>query len=157
MNSTNSIALQSDESGKNYFFLALLINFIWINASEVFRYFVFIMPMMQEELAFIPNVAPMDLTIFMIWGIWDCILIFSVTAFSWIFFDKFGGSYTSAFRVGFFIWCSIFVILWLGLFNMNIVSSPKIILTALSLSLVELVIAACITRFYYLKNEAVNI
>ncbi len=30
------------------FTVALIVNFVWINAPEVFRYFAFVMPMMRE-------------------------------------------------------------------------------------------------------------
>ena len=49
--------------------MALIVNFIWINASEVFRYFAFVMPMMREAFPMVPNVAPMNLPVFMIWGV----------------------------------------------------------------------------------------
>ena len=46
------------------FLFALLVTTVWINASQVFRYFVFVMPMMHEALSGVGNFAPMDLIIF---------------------------------------------------------------------------------------------
>lgn len=44
----------------------------WVNASEVFRYFMIVMPRMH---AFRADTAPMDWTIFTIWGAWDTLLV----------------------------------------------------------------------------------
>jgi hypothetical protein len=48
--------------------LALLINFLWINTSEVFRYFAFVMPMMRDAFPNVPDVAPMNVPVFLIWA-----------------------------------------------------------------------------------------
>lgn len=128
------------------FALTFLITTLWINASEVFRYFVFIMPMMQEYLAVIPDVADMNILIFLVWGVWDTILTFAVVGFSWIYFERTGFSSRNAIISGTMVWASVFVILWLGLYNMNL-ASPAILAIALPLSLFELVIAAFIVRW----------
>ena len=44
------------------FVRACLAVSIWINVSEIFRYFVFVMPM-------VPDVAPVNLSVFLIWGL----------------------------------------------------------------------------------------
>lgn len=136
-------AILEKELPSRWFWIALFWNFLFMNASEVFRYFAFIMPMIREHLSVIPNVAPMDFGVFAVWGIWDTILIVSVTGFVWMFFDRYGESWKKAVTAGTLIWCAIFVILWLGLYNMNL-ATGKIVLVALSLSWVELVIAAFI-------------
>ena len=51
---------------KHVFLPVLLANFVWINASEVFRYFAFVMPMMRQALPQVPDVAPMSVAIFMV-------------------------------------------------------------------------------------------
>jgi hypothetical protein len=48
---------------------------VWINASEIFRYFTLVMPMTRETLATVPNVAPMNLPVFLVWGLWDTLLV----------------------------------------------------------------------------------
>jgi len=128
------------------FALTFLLTTLWINASEVFRYFVFIMPMMQEYLSALPNVADMNIRIFMVWGIWDTILTFAVVGFSWIYLERVGFSTRNAIICGTCVWASIFVILWLGLYNMNL-ASPVILLGALPLSWLEMVIAALIVNW----------
>lgn len=125
------------------FLLAAVLNTIWINLSEVFRYFAFVMPMMRTALAGVENAAPMDLGVFMIWGLWDTILVFGVTGFSWLFLDRFRFGTRNAVVAGTLFWLSVFVILWLGLFNMNL-ATPAILAVALPLALIEMLIAAAI-------------
>ena len=62
------------------FLTALIVNFIWINLSEVFRYFVFVMPMMRDAFPNVIDVAPMSIQIFFIW-----VIIFYIN----IFFNRF--------------------------------------------------------------------
>jgi hypothetical protein len=128
------------------FIRAFLINTLWINASEVFRYFAFVMPMMRKALPSVENVAPMNAVVFAIWGGWDTILIAVVTLFVWLFLERFGYTLRNATIGGTLCWMSIFVILWLGLFNMNL-ATPKILAIALPLALLELLIAAYIVKW----------
>jgi len=122
---------------------AFLINLLWINMSEVFRYFVFIMDMMREAFPQITDIAPMSPSIFLIWGIWDTILVFSITGFSWLFLDRFGHGYRNAIIAATLFWMSVFLILWLGLYNMNL-ATEKILLVALPLAWFEMIIASII-------------
>ncbi|MEO0908935.1 MAG: hypothetical protein AAFW66_06000 [Pseudomonadota bacterium] len=127
------------------------LNMIWINLSEVFRYFAFVMPMMRDAFPVLPEVAPMNIPVFLVWGIWDTILVLSVCMIAWLSLDKFGTSIKSTVLIGTGIWASIFVILWLGLFNMNL-ATPQILLTALPLAWIELVVAVFIVRWSMLRN-----
>lgn len=125
------------------FVKTLFVNFIWINASEVFRYFVFVMPMMRTTFPGVENVAPMNAGVFAIWGLWDTVLVFSTTGFAWLFLERFGYGKQNAILAGTLFWLATFVILWLGLFNMNL-ATPKILAVALPLSLAELVVGAIV-------------
>lgn len=128
------------------FWLTLLINAIWINASEIFRYFVFVMPMLRDSFPQIENVAPMDLIIFARWAVWDTILLFAVTGFFWIALEGFGRSVRNALIAASAVWLAIFGILWLGMLNMNL-ATPEIAAIALALSWVELAVAGLIVRY----------
>lgn len=137
------------------FVIALLINIIWINASEVFRYFAFVMPLMREAFPQVSNIAPMNLPVFLIWAVWDTILILAVTGFSWLFLGVFGQGKWNALKAATLLWVSIFVILWLGLFNMNL-ATPKILMVALQLAWIELAIASLIVNWsmtHYAKQD----
>ncbi|MEM9128608.1 MAG: hypothetical protein AAGA97_02670 [Pseudomonadota bacterium] len=90
--------------------LALGLNVIWINASEVFRYFAFVMPMMRDAFPELPGIAPMNLTVFAIWGIWDSILVCSATFIPWFWMQQSGISKASALLAGSFVWMTVFVI-----------------------------------------------
>ncbi|WP_269581246.1 hypothetical protein [Roseibium sp. Sym1] len=131
---------------------ALGYNFLWINASEVFRYFAFVMPMMREALPTLPDVAPMTLPVFLIWGLWDTVLILAATFLSWLMLERFGNTIGVAIAAGTLIWATVFVILWLGLYNMNLATVP-VVLTALPLAWIEMVIAALIVRWTHLRTS----
>jgi hypothetical protein len=122
------------------------VNFIWINLSEVFRYFAFVMPMMRDALPMVPDVAPMNLPTFLIWGLWDTILVLAATFFIWLMLDRFGISLRSALLAGTAVWGAIFVILWVGLFNMNLATLP-VLAIALPLAWVEMAVAALVVRW----------
>ena len=128
------------------FLYAFALNMIWVNASEVFRYFVFVMDMMQTTFPQIADIAPMNLGVFAIWGIWDTIIVLSICGFSWLFFEKFGYGLGNAVIAGTLFWLSVFVVLWLGLFNMNL-ATLEILAVVLPLALLEQVVAAIIVNY----------
>jgi hypothetical protein len=130
---------------------ALVANLLWINLSEVFRYFIFIMPMMRDNLVGVRDAAPMNLPVFLIWGIWDTILVLAATGFAWLILERFGTSLRVTIGAGTTIWAAIFLILWLGLWNMNLASLP-IIAVALPLAWIEMVVAAGIVRWAMLRG-----
>jgi hypothetical protein len=51
------------------------------------------------------------------------------------------------------MWCAIFLIFWLGAFNMNL-ATPIILAVALPLAWVEMVVAAMIVRWGKLRIGA---
>ena len=128
------------------FIITLLVNGVWINASEIFRYFLFVMPMMRETFPQISDVAPMTLPVFLIWGIWDTVLLFAVTGFVWLYLERFGAGFSNSVLAGTLAWLSIFGIFWLGLYNMNL-ATLSILSIALPLSWLELAIAALIVNW----------
>lgn len=120
---------------------ALIANTVWINASEVFRYFLFVMPMMRAAFPEVPDIAPMSVSVFLVWGVWDAVLIAVATGAAWLAFDRYGEGWRVALAAGAAVWLAVFVILWLGLYNMNL-ATPGILAVALPLALVEMVVAA---------------
>ena len=127
------------------------MNLVWINASEVFRYFAFVMPMMREALPGVVDVAPMNLPVFLIWGLWDTVLVVVTTTIIWLGLTLKGSSIGMTIAAGSFVWLTVFVILWLGLFNMNL-ATPEILGVALPLAWVEMVVAAFITRWNLIRG-----
>ncbi|MEP5760005.1 MAG: hypothetical protein ABJ327_12005 [Litoreibacter sp.] len=133
------------------FLYAAITNFIWINLSEVFRYFAFIMPMMREALPMVPDIAPMNAPTFMIWGIWDAIVVGAATLIPWLMLNVAGGTIKNALLAGTGVWLTIFGVFWLGTFNMNL-ATPAIVLTALSLAWFEMMVAALIVWWFCFRS-----
>jgi hypothetical protein len=133
--------------------IAFLLNMLWMNASEVFRYFAFVMPMMRRTLGVVPDVAPMNIPVFLIWGLWDTILIVIATGFSWLVLERFGASVRTAVVAGTSVWAAVFVLFWVGLWNMNL-ATPAVMAVALPLAWCELVVAALIARWAMRRKSA---
>ncbi|EBA18463.1 hypothetical protein RSK20926_12109 [Roseobacter sp. SK209-2-6] len=134
------------------FIAALIANFLWINASEVFRYFIFVMPMMRSAFPMLPDVAPMNLSVFMIWSIWDTILVLTATLLPSMAMKLFGASAVHAILYGTGAWMAVFVILWLGLFNMNL-ATTNVLAIALPMAWIEMVIAALIAWWFATRDR----
>ena len=143
-------------SWRTPFTYALAINFLWINLSEVFRYFVFVMPMMREALPLVSDVAPMSLSVFLIWGIWDTILAAAATTAPWLALSIFGATLRTTLLAATGVWLSIFGLIWIGIYNMNL-TTWQIVLTALPLAWFEMIIAALVVRWVcFDKVEAIS-
>lgn len=125
------------------FWIAIGLNMIWINLSEVFRYFAFVMPMMRDAFPALPGVEPMNIPVFLVWGVWDTILVVSVCSIAWLSLSRFGIAPRVILLTATGIWAAIFVILWLGLFNMNL-TTVSIVLVALPLAWIEMLVATVI-------------
>lgn len=123
--------------------MATAANFVWVNASEIFRYFAFIQRMMRDAFPQLPDIAPMNIPIFLSWGVWDTLVVMAVSGFSWLYLERFGGGVRNALVAGSLVWIVVFGVLWLGLLNMNL-ATVRIVLTALPLAWIEMVVAALI-------------
>ena len=134
-------------------FVAIGLNMVWINLSEVFRYFLFVMPAMRAAFPELPDVAPMSVSVFLIWGVWDTILVLSVSIIAWLSLERFGVSESSVVLTATGIWAAIFVILWLGVLNMNL-ATPAILLAALPLAWVEMIVAVIIVAWALSRTPA---
>jgi hypothetical protein len=122
----------------------ILLTSIWINASEVFRYFVIVMPAMRKALSVVPNVAPMNWQVFTIWGIWDAVLTIVTVFVTWLCANVFGKTTTTIMIAGTTCWATFFLLFWLALVNMNL-SNVSLLWFTLPLSWIEMTIAAWIT------------
>jgi hypothetical protein len=134
---------------KNFIIISLLVS-IWVNASEVFRYFVIVKPEMQSTLSMVPNVASMDLTIFSIWGIWDTILTMCCVFMYYLYSEKYGRSVSSIIKAGTISWAFFFLLFWIGLPNMNLVNWSFIFLP-LALAWIEMIVASYLTNLLLKK------
>jgi hypothetical protein len=135
---------------KQFIVTALIVS-IWINISEVFRYFVIVVPMMKDYLSILPGVVPMNWSIFASWGVWDTILTALVVFVYWLVAQSLGNSLMSTFIAATTSWALFFLLFWLGMVNMGL-ASVSIALIALPLALFEMVVACLISSKLYTKN-----
>lgn len=135
------------------FIVITIITSLWVNASEVFRYFVLVRPEMHEYLSVVPNVADMNWGIFAIWGLWDTLLTALYVFLFWLCAQTFGNNLKSILISGFMSWCFFFLLFWVGMANMNL-SSWSYLLIVLPLALIETLVAAFIASKLYLRKNA---
>ena len=132
---------------KDFLITTLLVS-IWVHVSEVFRYFVIVRPKMHETLSAIPNVADMNMGIFLIWGAWDTLLTALFVFLFWVCAQVFGNNHRSVTISGLVSWCFFFVLFWVGMANMNL-SSWSFTIIVLPLALLETMVAAFIASKLY--------
>jgi hypothetical protein len=122
---------------------ALIASFLWINASEVFRYFVFVLPMTRRAMTDVVDAAPMNLPVFLVWGAWDGLLFACASLLMWLYFERFGGGGRGVLGAGTLAWAAVFVLFWVATWNMNM-TQAAIPLTALPMAWLETMVAAAI-------------
>ena len=94
------------------FAIIVLITSIWVNASEVFRYFVLVMPRVKKYWNGLETVADTSWTIFGIWGIWDTILTAMTVFLFWLYSQRFGNNNRSILISAILGWIFFFVLYW---------------------------------------------
>ena len=137
----------------NNFIYVTLITSIWINLSEVARYFLVVKPQMQAYLFEIKNVADMNLIIFMIWGVWDTLLTVLIVFICWLCIQVFGNNRKSIAISALISWSLFFVLFWVGMANMNL-SSWSFLITVLPLAFLETLVASIIIATLLKKFSA---
>ncbi|OEK00263.1 hypothetical protein BFP97_01485 [Roseivirga sp. 4D4] len=135
------------------FIIVVLITSIWINASEILRYFLLVMPMMKDYWGGVDHrIAEMDGLIFSIWGLWDTLLTGVLVFVVWLYTQFFGSSNRSIIFSSSLVWAAVFVIFWVATSNMGL-SNWGILLVALPLSWVEMVIGGWISVKLYSSRK----
>ena len=130
------------------FVIITLITSIWVNASEVFRYFLFVKPALEQRFLGFEGIAPMDWGVFAIWGFWDTLLTAMTVFMFWLFSQKYGNTMHSIFASGTLSWLFFFMLFWIGMVNMGLADWSLAIL-ALGLSWLELTLASFIASILY--------
>lgn len=125
------------------FWLTAAVASIWVNTSEIIRYFAVVKPIISQDLAIVPGIAPINLPIFLSWMVWDTILIAVGVTITWICLERFGRRLSVALWASVMVWASVFVLLWLGSFNMG-VASTRLVVIALPLALFEQLVTGVI-------------
>lgn len=124
--------------------MALMINFLWINASEVWRYFVIVRPDLLAAFAGRPGIAPVSPLIALSWAVWDCILILAAVGYYSMHLRARGEHAGQALLAAAAFTVTVFGLLWLGLINMGL-ASVQMAAKALPLAFIEQAIAALLT------------
>jgi hypothetical protein len=128
------------------FWVALGINFLWINASEIWRYLAIVKPMLHETYPGRADIAPFDLPTFASWSVWDTWLILAATGFYWLYLNWAGRGIRQTLIAATLLTITIFGLIWLGIVNMGFVP-VRFIWIAVPLALIEQVVAAMIVRW----------
>ncbi|MBW1294858.1 hypothetical protein [Aquimarina litoralis] len=136
---------------KTFTFVVLLTS-IWIHISEVFRYFVLVIPRVKSYWNYSEAIADMNWRIFGIWGIWDMVLTAMCVFTFWLYSQRFGNTNRSVVYSALFSWIFFFVLFWVGAANMGY-SDWSMLWITLPLSLFELIIANFIASKLYKRFE----
>lgn len=123
----------------------ILLVSIWVHISEVFRYFIFVIPALKNRLSPLEGIAEMNWTIFSIWGLWDTILTALIVIQYWLISQHFGQNLKSIVISSLFSWSFFFLLFWIGMLNMGL-SDMQTILITLPLSLFEVFIATYLSQ-----------
>jgi hypothetical protein len=143
-NLANTALPDADPSWKRRtFWAALIANFVWINASEIWRFLAVIRPMLQEAYPGRSDIGPFTLPVFASWSVWDTVLILAATGFYWLYLGWAGQTVRDALVAATYFTVTIFGLIWLGVVNMGFVP-PSFIWAALPLAWIEQAVAALI-------------
>jgi hypothetical protein len=134
------------------FIINVLLVSIWVNVSEVFRYFVIVMPEARSFLAAIPGALPMNLPVFAVWGVWDTVLTAAIVFMFWLISQVFGNTIRSVFISGTVSWAFFFLLFWVGMCNMGL-AQPLLALKALPLAWIEVVVASFLASSLYQSTQ----
>lgn len=139
---------------KQFTIITLVVS-LWVNLSEVFRYFVLVMPRVKAFFGDRAGVAEMNWKIFSIWGLWDTLLTAVLVFVFWLYAKSFGNNTRSIVFSGVLVWASIFIIFWVAMANMGL-SKWKLLWITLPLSLLEMLIGAWIASRLYAVDRWVS-
>lgn len=137
--------MQSSFNSRQFIIHVLLVS-IWINISEVFRYFAIVMPEGRSFLTALPGALPMSLPVFAVWGVWDTLFTGFVVFLFWLVAQVFGNNRRSILLAGTIGWAGFFLLFWVGFCNMGL-ASPLLALKALPLAWFEVVVACAIASW----------
>ncbi len=118
LNAKRSGTETSDSSRQ--FWIALAINSIWINASEIWRYLLIVKPMLHETFPGRADIAPFNLPVFGLWSVWDTWLVFAATGFFWLYLNWAGVSIRQSLVAATVFTITVFGLLWFGVANMGV-------------------------------------
>ncbi len=135
------------------FIVITLITSLWVNASELVRYFGYVRPKMQEYFSNIPQMGTIwDVQILAVWGFWDTLLTALYVFLFWLCAQIFGNNKKSVLISGFMSWAFFFVLYWVASANMYLANWSNLIVV-LPLALIETLVASYIASKLYLRKN----
>jgi len=137
------------------FGIGVLMVSIWINISEVFRYFVIVRPKVQHFFNFQEGIAEMNGVIFLIWGFWDMLLTLMVYGSYVLFVYYYGDTRRAIVPAATFSWLFLFVLFWIAMANMGL-SNWSTLGMVLPLCWIETFVASIIGSWLLRKNHLIN-
>jgi hypothetical protein len=128
-----------------------LLASLWVHASETLRYLGFVVPITREDFAMVPNVAPWNLPVFLLFGVWDTVLVALTVLLYWLYAAQFGFNTKSIVVAGSLAWAFFFVLFWVGNVAMGL-AKPQTLLLVLPWAWFETVVSCaiadkCFSRF----------
>ena len=143
--------MDSKFSIKHTVIIVLLVS-LWVHVSEVFRYFIFETPYLRAFLQPLPDIAPMSLGIFSVWGGWDTLLTFDIVLLFWLYAQKYGNNQRSVIVSALLAWLTFPLLFWWALPTMGMAPLSLLLLT-LPLNLVECMVATWIASALFRKLQ----
>lgn len=135
------------------FILITLIVSLWVNASELVRYFGYVRPQMQEYFSYIPQMGKIwDIQILAVWGFWDTLITALYVFLFWLCAQAFGNNRKAIVISGVMSWSFVFVLYWVATANMFL-SEWSTLFVVLPLALLETLVASYIASKLYLKKS----
>jgi len=136
---------------KNFIIITLLTS-IWVNISELIRYFPYVRPQMMDYLSSIPHMGELNLQVVLVWGFFDTLLTALYVFCFWLCAQVFGNNRKSILISGFMSWSFFFVLFWVGSANMFLAPWSNL-LVVLPLALLETLVASYIASQLYKRRE----
>ena len=130
-----------------------LITSLWVNASELVRYFGYVRPRMQEYFSYIPQMGKIwDIQILAVWGFWDALITALYVFLFWLCAQVFGNTRKAIVISGVMSWSFVFVLYWVATANMFL-AEWSTLFVVLPLALLETLVASYIASKLYLKKS----
>ena len=135
------------------FIIITLLTSIWVNVSELIRYFGYVRPQMQDYFTAIPNMGAIwDIQIIAVWAFWDALITVLYVFLFWLCAQVFGNNTKSILISGFMSWAFVFVLYWVASANMYLASWSNL-MVVLPLALLETLVASYIASKLYLRKN----
>lgn len=124
-----------------------------MSPSFSIKQFAIVVPETRQFLSMVPDIAPMNWSVFLIWGVWDTVLTASIVFMFWLVAQFFGNNGRSVVVAGLASWILFFVLFWVGIYNMSL-TSLSLAAVALPLALLETIVASFIASRLYARASS---